>query len=403
MSAILVTGATGFLGREVARALLARSRADELVVLIRAADDAQLERRVGELGRALEPCDASRLRPVRGDVCEPGLGLGREAQLRLARSVERVVHVAASTRFDHPLEEARRQNVESTRHVLALCRALRDAGREARLDHVSSAYVAGTRVDLVREDDCAAPPGFRNSYEQSKFEAERLCLAARSQLPVVIHRPSIIVGSSSTGSTSRYHGFYEILASAARIYGPCKHVLTRLFPLPFDPDCTIDLVPVDYVATAIARLFDRPEAPGRRYHLTAGAEGASTVRELVGRACVHFDVTPPRYLKRTGLTWRLAARSRFASRLAPRLHRRARLLLPYTWSNPRFDTANARAAGLSAPAVSDYLLRVLSYAAANGFGRTDAATQAVAPGERRLASGPSAAAWLDTTLRNVRP
>ena len=388
VATILITGATGFLGQEVVRALLARDARRELILLIRADDETKLRDRVAKIRRAMPPGAAARLHPLRGDVCEPRLGLDDEAYTNLCRRADRVIHVAASTKFDHPLAEARRRNVTGTRHVLDLCLRMRSEGKAARLDHVSTAYVAGARTDVVREDDPAVATSFRNSYEQSKCEAEGLLIEARRQLPIVIHRPSIIVGSSVTGTTTRYHGLYEIFAGAVRVYGGWRNALVRVVPLPFDPECPIDIVPVDYVAGAIATLFERDDAVGRTYHLAAGVEGASTARELVDLVCAHFHVRSPRYVKRDGLLWRAAqAVAPLGARLAPRLHRRATFMLPYAWRNPSFDIANARAAGLSPPAVSAYFTRVLDYAHANKFGTAEqSAKSPVTAGETELRS-----------------
>src|SRR5262249_5628243 len=125
---ILITGATGFLGRELLRHLLAGHRADGFVALVRAPDDLALERRRHALLANVPASDAQRVRVVRGDMTEPRLGLEARSYERLADAVDQVIHCAASTRFDLSLADARRENVQSTAHVLALCRTIRSRG-----------------------------------------------------------------------------------------------------------------------------------------------------------------------------------------------------------------------------------------------------------------------------------
>ena len=54
------------------------------------------------------------------------------------------------------------------------------------LAYVGTAYVAGERSDLVREDELAIDQGYRNTYEQTKAEAEALVRARLGSMPGVI-------------------------------------------------------------------------------------------------------------------------------------------------------------------------------------------------------------------------
>ncbi len=385
MSLTLVTGATGFLGREVVRALRARDPAIRLVALIRAPDDAALERRCRSLGTHVRPAigrgvavGVAPVTAVRGDVSAPAFGLERRSWDTLVAQVDRVVHVAATTRFDLPLVEARRQNVDGTREVIRFCRRLRAFGNSGRLDHVSTAYVAGDRRDVVAEDELEAGQVFRNTYERSKYEAEQLCWQARAELPVAIHRPSIIVGSARTGATTSFKALYWPLEVLLRFYGLAPTVLPRLVPLPLHPDCSLDIVPVDWVAEAIAALHHRPEAAGRCHHLAAGAGAAATVAQLARLCGEHFGVEPPRFAAARGPLMRLARAGGPLLRLvAPRFARHARAFHPYSVQNPRFDVTNTRAAGLAPPPVAAYFSRLLAFAEATDFGRRPAPASAV--------------------------
>ena len=101
MGAVLLTGATGFVGREVLSRFLARGDRD-VYALVRADDDTDAAGRLP---------GHERLTAVAGDIERSGLGLSEETAGRLRGEVSTVVHCAASVSFDLPLEESRRVNV----------------------------------------------------------------------------------------------------------------------------------------------------------------------------------------------------------------------------------------------------------------------------------------------------
>ena len=105
------------------------------------------------------------------------------------------MHCAASISFDLPLDEARAINVEGTREIIGFAREAKNAGRLDRFIHVSTAYVAGITEGTFRERQLDAGQEFRNTYEQTKWEAEHVVNDA-SDLNPVIARPSIVMGES---------------------------------------------------------------------------------------------------------------------------------------------------------------------------------------------------------------
>ena len=175
-----------------------------------------------------------------------------ESYRRLQAETTRVIHSAATVRFDHSLDEARHINVEGTRQILDFAGGHAPA---SSFTYVGTAYVAGERYDLVREDELNVGQGYRNTYEQTKAEAEALVRSRLGSLPGVILRPSIIVGDSRTGVTSSFK----------MMYWPLKIYARRLWrTVPGYPDAVLDIVPVDYVARLPSRGFSlmrRPWAP----------------------------------------------------------------------------------------------------------------------------------------------
>ncbi len=99
---------------------------------------------------------------------------------RLSAETTRVIHSAATVRFDHTIEEARAINVEGTRRVLDFAAGARQL---RSLAYVGTAYVAGERTGLVRESELAVGQSYRNTYEQTKAEAEALVRSRLDSLP----------------------------------------------------------------------------------------------------------------------------------------------------------------------------------------------------------------------------
>jgi thioester reductase-like protein len=328
MGAVLLTGATGFVGREILDRLLRRGR--RVYALVRAADDAAAAER-------LEP--HSRLTAVPGDIEQPGLGLADRRADALADEVTTVVHCAASVSFDLSLEESRRVNVDGTRNVLEL------AGRceqLERLSYVSTAYVAGEPRRLFQEDELDVGQRFRNPYERSKFEAERMVRRSAGGMPLQILRPSIVVGDSRTGRTSSFNV----------LYGPLKAFARGAIPaIPARRSSPVDIVPVDYVADRAVELADG--GPDGTFHLVAG-RNATTVGRLLELASDRLGRKPPAVLPP-------AAYRRLLHPWLRRKHaglRRMEVYFPYFSMRVRFDD---RRLG-PAPPVESYFHRLVDFA-----------------------------------------
>jgi thioester reductase-like protein len=337
--AVFLTGATGFLGMEVlARLLEAGDR--EVVCLVRAADDAAAEDRLHTVLAALyrDPSNhRERVRAVAGDVTLPGLGL-KDGQ---AGEIGAIMHCAASIAFDLPLEEARRINVDGTREVIGFAR---ECEALERFIHVSTAYVSGKYEGTFGEDQLDAGQEFRNTYEQTKWEAEHVVREA-SDLSPCIARPSIVMGESDTGWTPAFNVLYWPLRAFSR----------GLFnEIPSLPSAHVDIVPVDYVADALVHLLDT-DAEGV-FNLVSGRE-APLAGQLVELACHRFDRPLPKVVEGGGV----AADEAGA------------VYLPYFDMEIVFDDSRARAvlepAGIRPPRLVDYFGRLMDYAETVKWGK----------------------------------
>src|SRR5438132_8506992 len=114
-----------------------------------------------------------------GDVCDMDLGLSSAEYRALSRELTWIHHLAGIYFMGTDDETAHRGNVVGTRTVIDLAR---DAGRLERVVHWSTAMVSGDRKGTFYEDDLEVGQRFRNAYERTKYEAERMVRAAMRQL-----------------------------------------------------------------------------------------------------------------------------------------------------------------------------------------------------------------------------
>jgi thioester reductase-like protein len=337
MGAVLLSGATGFVGREILSRFLERDDGNVVYALVRADNDDDAAGRL--------PAH-DRLTAVAGDIEQENLGLSDEKREQLSREVTTVLHCAASVSFDLPLEASRSVNVGGTRRMLEFARK---CTRLERFSYVSTAYVAGEPDRLFREDELVVGQRFRNPYERSKFEAEVALRSEGADLPLQILRPSIVVGDSTTGRTSSFNVLYGPLRAFAR---------GKIPAIPARRDAPVDIVPVDYVADRVHELAT--QGPNGTFHLVAG-RNATTVGRLLEMSSDQLGrsepaVLPPRLYRRWVHPW---------LRRKYRGLRRMEVYFPYFAMRVRFDD---RRLG-PGPRVESYFHRLVRYAETVGWGR----------------------------------
>jgi thioester reductase-like protein len=387
---IFLTGATGHVGRNLIPKLLRSDPHARVIVLIRAESPSRAAGRLAHLLSSLTPAvDAEdgrrRVSAVCGDITRERFGLAAARFEGLAFQVTHIIHSAAATKFNLPLDEARRINCLGTENVMALARLARKKGVLKRVAHISTAFVSGNRSGRIEEGDLDRGQGFSNTYEQSKFEAERFLHDSCRDLPLLIFRPSIIVGDSRNGATTAFNVLYIPLKYLAR--GWLRFV-------PGGAATPLDVVPVDYVCDAICHILLRTDrAEGRTFHLCAGRKKATTVAEVLSEGLEYFHRvglhSKALRLRFISPKWLAAARlvEPFLRRPLKKVLRKARVFLPHLKLVRFFDTANTEAfllgTEISPPEFRSYFQVLLRYCLlANwGEGRAETATGFPVPGQ----------------------
>jgi nucleoside-diphosphate-sugar epimerase len=283
---VLLTGSTGFIGGATLARLLETRPGCRVLLLARdrgpesAAERVRrsLARFVGadKVDAMLQSCEV-----IPGDLTNPlTLGTSRldEAThvLHLASrkklagekldEVSHVLHLASNTNF-RSVRGVRHTNILGT---LALAHRMRHAPKLQRFVYVGTSYVCGDNSQRVVHEDMFPRLNARHftEYTASKAECEMLLETTAPELPLVVARPSVVVGHTRLGCRPS--------ASIFWFYRAC-HLLRRLTCPLASRD---DVVPVDWVADALLLLLFKPSLRHRRYHVSAGETSSVTWEEV---------------------------------------------------------------------------------------------------------------------------
>ena len=247
-----VTGATGFIGRNLIERLLERE--GTIYVLVREGSRGRLEELRSRWG-----ADEDRIVPVIGDLSQEHLGCGDQIS-ELKGKVDHFFHLAAIYDMTADAESQRVANVEGTREAVKLAEAL-----DAKHFHmVSSIAAAGLYKGTFTEEMFDEAHDVENHpYFQTKHESEAV-VREECDVPWRVYRPGIVVGHSETGEMDKVDGpyyFFKLLQRA-------RNLLPHWFPGVGIEGREINLVPVDFVAAAMDHIAHEDGLDGKVFHLT---------------------------------------------------------------------------------------------------------------------------------------
>jgi thioester reductase-like protein len=260
--AVLLTGATGFLGAFLLYELLQQTKT-KIYCLVRCLDIEEGRSRVVENLNAFSLWHETfmdRIVIVSGDLSQPLLGLPQQEFLSLAGEVDAIYHCGALVNYLYPYAALWNVNVLGTHEVLRLanCVKMKAVHFISTLGVLYSVAPSEAPVKL-EEDSLDSHEGLYLGfgYAQSKWVAEELITMGRKHgLTVCVYRPAMITGHSGSGICNTDDFLCRLIKGCI-----------QLGSIP-ELDIELDMVPVDYVSRAIVHLSKQGASPGKTFHLT---------------------------------------------------------------------------------------------------------------------------------------
>jgi len=248
-----VTGATGFIGRNLVEQLLERE--GTIYVLVREGSKGRLE----ELRNRWE-VDDKRVVGIVGDLSQERLGVSDEDVARLTGEVDHLFHLAAIYDMTADAESQQIANIEGTRHMVELAEAV-----EAGCVHMTSSIAAAGLYKGVWHEDMfeEAVALDTDPYFRTKHDSEGI-VRTECERPWRVYRPGIVVGHSETGEMDKVDGPYYFFKLIRRI----RNAVPKWIPMAGIEGREINIVPVDFVVKAMDHIAHEPDLDGRTFSLT---------------------------------------------------------------------------------------------------------------------------------------
>ncbi len=331
MKTILLTGATGFLGKEILSVLIRKNPDSVIYCLVRPTEQETGTQRIQRI------TSSENVIAIEGDVSIANLGLSEDDYRHCIEHIDTIIHSAASTKFNAPSEYLKLHNITATQNMISLAKDIyTKQNQKAIFVYVSTAYQAG-KSDFVVEEKFIEKPtiGFKNNYEKSKWTTEQLLKQQLGNCHLYIVRPSIIMAHDS-GKCYKDGvgiGVFGLLAKKSKVMPSPVPVTSRL---------VLDFVTVDFVATSIVDLLSASNdiPSGTIFHLTdfhggmSGREGILIVNKTFGIKMVGVNIRIVKFI--------VSFLEKYSNLISERDKRVFRAYLDYFGTNPRFATDNLK-------------------------------------------------------------
>ncbi|MBL7156732.1 MAG: SDR family oxidoreductase [Candidatus Omnitrophica bacterium] len=282
---IFLTGATGLIGSYLVKIFLQKGH--KVYVLSRSKNGKKARDRViGVLnfwGNKNISGKLDNLIILEGDITKKNLSFNKKSRDLLKNEIDEIFHSAAVTDVNWPLKEIKKVNVGGTRNVLDLACEYQKKGKLKKINYFSTAYVCGDCRKRFNEKDLDVGQKFNTSYEQSKFEGEKLVAKYRKGgLWIDVFRPSLVIGESTTGKILQSRNIYNFIDL-------CKVGIFDALPL---LDTHINLVPVDSVAFGIYIISLHTKEKNKNYH--PFPEGQVSMSDIIESASEIMEFKKPK-------------------------------------------------------------------------------------------------------------
>ena len=280
--AVLLTGATGFVGIHLLQDLLKDNPSVTVYCLVRAHDGARaMEKIIQTFSRyriAITPEQKGRIIPVPGDFSRKNLGFDAETYDELSSTIDVIYHSGSSVNFIEPYSYMKSPNVEGLREIihLAATKKTKCLVLLSTISVYSWGHVFTNKTVMKESDDIGQNLQSVSrdiGYVRSKWVMEAIAdLAASKGLPVITHRLGYAMCNSETGACAPYQWWAGLVKTCIESGNyPALHELRE------------GLITVDYMTKAIVHISKNPEAIGKKFNLIARPETNLTLEDFFQR------------------------------------------------------------------------------------------------------------------------
>lgn len=355
---LLITGASGVVGSELTKKFFKDDRFEHVTILLRNKNSSEFK-------------NSQKLKIIYGDITKKNLGLSKADYKNLTKRTESIIHCAADTKFSLPIDIARRVNYHGLVNIVGF---VNNCNHIQKCAFISTAYVAGKRSGIIKENELEHSQGFVNTYEQSKYEAEALLNSYKRNFPLNIYRLSTIIGRASDGYVPKFDAIHLAL----------KLYYNSLIPfIPASKNSTIDFISLDYATNSIFHIFNNKFKAGETYHIVAGNEKSLTIEDLINQTYSLFIKFNPGWSKK-GIekpaivdleTFELMAKTtrQLKNPLLSQITKSMETFVPQLMYPKEFDNSKAEnileKADISAQPLSSYYGKVIKYCLTSNWGK----------------------------------
>ena len=255
---VLLTGATGFVGRYLLHEIFESSNVDVHCIVRAKTEEEGLARVKNSLleFQLWDEAYTARLHIILGDLAKENLAIEEGDYAVLCEKIDKIYHSATYMNHLADYEFLKEVNVGGLKSLLKFA----TTGRDKTLEYISTTDVLNdmTHGPLAEDAPLEAQIHFKShGYASTKYVAEEICLLAQQRsIDVNIYRLGLITGDVKYGKNDHSQWFHQLLEGSMKLKALFS---AKQFQIP--------ITPVDFVARSIVTLGNRAERK-RIYHLT---------------------------------------------------------------------------------------------------------------------------------------
>ncbi len=250
---VLITGYPGFISQKLLEKIIYEEPQTTVYLIVL---ESLLNRARREISKLKD--GKKRVKIFSGDIIKIDLGLSGKECDELLERVTDIYHLAAIYYLGVSKEYMWKVNVTGTENLLQFATEMK---RLRVFNHFSTCHVSGTRTGVICEDELDLGQKFRNFYEYTKFEAEKVVHTYGNRVPFIIFRPSIVIGDAKTRELERFRSIYyfAVLLVTSPIAVP--------LPLPGSGNAPLNVVPINFVVDTVYYISLKNNAIGKTFHI----------------------------------------------------------------------------------------------------------------------------------------